>query len=349
MGIIDFLALVWSFCSLYTIYVFARSWIVSFFSKFTPSRLGFLHKERKWYQGKWCLITGGTGGIGFNCACVMAENGMNVAIAIRDLKKGMSAAKKIRKHALMKGSKVEVACLPCDLLSFESVVRCAEHVKQSIPISVLINCAGVMKFSYEKSQNNQDAQYQTTYLSHFLLTWLVWDTLELNGPSRVVWVSSDLHHLANTPMPPRDPQLWYSGMEMYSISKLAVVMSVHEWQRKFVERESDAKVAICAVDPGGVNTSIWRDLPFFVRLILNVAAPFLIKSPSKGAESTLYAALSAEGASKSGKYFSSECTEIKSSGASYDIEMERELWMYTTNLLKPYMLYEKRTAGGAGV
>lgn len=279
----------------------------------------------------------------------MAENGVNVAIAIRDLKKGVDAVTQIRKRAMMKGCKVEVMCVKCDLLNFDSVASCANEVRQNVPISILINNAGVAKFSYEKSMNGHDAQYQTTYLSHYLLTWLLWETLEANGPSRVVWVSSDLHHLASTPMPPRDPYGWYSGLGVYSISKLAVVMSVHEWHRRFVKEVSEPKVVINAVDPGGVNTNIWRELPLFIRTLLSFAALFAIKSPSKGAESALFAALSAEGAKKSGVYFSSECTESRSSAASYDIEMEKKLWSWTDKVLQRYMVHEKKEAGGAGV
>jgi len=240
----------------------------------------------------------------------------------------------IRKFILANGNNTEVEFMKCDLSSFESVVKCAEDIKRLYPISILINNAGSFPSSFYRTTNGQELLYQTTYLSHFLLTTLLWDTLNENGPSRVVWVSSALHKIAKSPMLPPGLNKVYNGLEAYSRAKLAIIMSVHEWHRRFVATGSN--VVINSIDPGVVATNILRDFPFAIGYIYSSLCAAIVKSADQGAESLVYAALAPQ-AGKMSSRFISACQDRASSDISYDIKLESSLWTHTEKSLRPYI------------
>lgn len=351
MNIRAFLAFIWSLTSLYVVWLLLKNWLFSAIDKFRGSRLTFLNKAPvdAWYKGKWCVITGATSGIGKSTARILAENGVNVCIISRDVKRGLATAKEIKKQASAKRSFVEVICIKCDLRSFQSVIECANEIRRAVPVSILINDAGTIETSFKQTLDGYETQYQTTYLSHFLLTWLLWDTLAENGPSRVVWVSSDLHRGASSPFLPQNVSQWYSGMDVYNRSKLAVVMGTYGWHAKKMQ-EGNTNVTINTIDPGAVGTNILRNFPFGLGYVVRLFGPFFMKSPDKGSESCVYVALAPVLARVSGRYFAPNCMDVPSSPESYNKRAIDELWTWTEQILRPYVIKaqpERVAAGGA--
>ncbi len=88
---------------------------------------------------------------------------------------------------------------PLDLNSLSSVRQFAETIlNKNIPIHILINNAGVLGQPFMMTGDDHESQFQTNYLSHFLLTILLQPALHQGGkpdsPSRVVNVSSVAHY-----------------------------------------------------------------------------------------------------------------------------------------------------------
>lgn len=81
-----------------------------------------------------------------------------------------------------------------DLSSFQSVRECAKTLlEKESAIHILVNNAGVMMCPYDKTEDGNEIQLQTNYLSHFLLTLLLLPKIQSSGPGcRIVNVSSDL-------------------------------------------------------------------------------------------------------------------------------------------------------------
>jgi NAD(P)-dependent dehydrogenase (short-subunit alcohol dehydrogenase family) len=329
MRVTDLLSLLLSLCSFDTLWVLFKEWITSFVLKFMPPR--DLDDIQNTYRGKWCCVTGGTSGIGFSTARILAENGVNIVIASHDVKGGLKAKAAIKRATLSKGLDTSVEYLKCDLSSFESVVRCADDIRRLYPISLLINNAAVLPSTFKLTSNQQEELYQVTYLSHFLLTSLLWDTLNNNGPSRVVWVSSELHKLANSPLLPPKLDAAYNSLEVYSRAKLAIVMSVHEWHRRFVA--NGANVVINSVNPGAAATNILRYFP--LSFIYPILMKLFLKSADKGSECSIFAALSPTAGRLSSRYIS-DCQDTASSTISYDTKLAAALWMHTQKALRPY-------------
>lgn len=105
---------------------------------------------------------------------------------------GESSIQSLRNQGIISGT---AEALPLDLNSLSSVRQFAQTIlNKNIPIDLLINNAGVMFQPYEVTMDGHESQFQTNYLSHFLLTTLLQPALHQGGkpnaPSRVINLSS---------------------------------------------------------------------------------------------------------------------------------------------------------------
>jgi NAD(P)-dependent dehydrogenase (short-subunit alcohol dehydrogenase family) len=92
-------------------------------------------------QGKVCLITGATSGIGKETALGLATLGATVILACRDKSKGEAVQQEIK--AKSGNRSVDVVLL--DLASQASVRQCAADVLARYPhLHVLVNNAGML-------------------------------------------------------------------------------------------------------------------------------------------------------------------------------------------------------------
>ncbi|ELR16604.1 retinol dehydrogenase 14 (all-trans and 9-cis) family protein [Acanthamoeba castellanii str. Neff] len=120
----------------------------------------------------------------------------------------------------------------------------------------------------------------------------------------------------------------YSRYTAYSRSKLAQVLHANKLQRRL----EGSGVTICALHPGVVNTSLWRDLPGPLKYIAFGLGSVFFKTPVQGAETTIWAATADELEGVGGKYYS-DCREIPSSAQSRDIEAQDKLWRASLELV----------------
>src|SRR5690348_1672066 len=90
-------------------------------------------------QGKVCLVTGGTGGIGLATASALAARGATVVIAGKDARKGAAAAGQIKSAT----GNPQVEFMQADLSSQADIRRLAESFRRKYPrLNVLVNNAG---------------------------------------------------------------------------------------------------------------------------------------------------------------------------------------------------------------
>ena len=164
------------------------------------------------------------------------------------------------------------------------------------------------------------------YLAPFLLTSLLRDRLVASAPARVVNVSSAAH-AKRLDFDNLQGEKRYSLMGAYSTSKLALILYTYEASRRL----EGTGVTANAVHPGGVRTEIYRDLTGVSRLGIKLVLPFL-RSPEKGAETTVYVATAPELSGVSGRYFA-DSREKRSKPASYDLDTARRLWALTEKMV----------------
>ena len=144
--------------------------------------------------GKIALVTGASGGIGYQTALALASQNCTVVLACRDLLRADKAANKIRSHR----PTAQLDCLQLDLASFNSVKRFAAMVRMRYrKLDYLVLNAGVYLTSYNLTEDGFEEMMQVNYLSNFYLTHLLLSLLLVSPAPRVVTLTSESHRFSS--------------------------------------------------------------------------------------------------------------------------------------------------------
>lgn len=270
-------------------------------------------------DGKTCLVTGATSGIGKEIAVGLAKLGGTIVLVGRDRAKCEAVAQEIA-HRLDHNN--PVTFLVADLSSQSAIRRMAQEFRDRHQhLDILVNNAGVFKAQHQLTKEGIEYTFAVNHLAPFLLTNLLMDRLKASGHSRVVTTSSIAHRGARIDFDDLQfSRKRYNGIRAYGQSKLANILFTMELARRL---EGSGATANC-FHPGGVRTSLARDNPWYYRLLWYVATLFLTSS-EKGADTGIYLASSPELNSVTGKYFVKRRDTIPSLAAS-DQEAAIRLW-----------------------
>lgn len=266
--------------------------------------------------GRTVLVTGGTGGIGLATAAGLARLGARVGIVGRDVDRAEAAAARLRRD----GAQVDV--FVADLSAQHEVRRLADGVLAAYPrLDVLVNNVGGYWATRHTTVDGLEHTFAVNHLAPFLLTNLLLDRLRTSAPARVVTVSSGAQAMGRIDFEDLQGERDYSGQRAYSQSKLANVMFTYELARRL----RGTGVTATALHPGVVRTDFGReDSTGWMRLMLPVIRPFM-KSPERGATTSILLASSPEVDGVTGRYFANQ-KERRSSPASYDAAAAARLW-----------------------
>jgi NAD(P)-dependent dehydrogenase (short-subunit alcohol dehydrogenase family) len=234
------------------------------------------------------VVTGATGGLGYETALALAKAGSEVILTGRDDRKGQSAIEKISREVA--GAKVRYEHL--DLANLASVADFAQRMHARQSLDLLINNAGVMALPRRQTTaNGFEMQFGTNYLGHFALTARLMPLLRRGSGPRVVNVSSLAHRTGFIDFDDLQGARVYSPWKAYGQSKLATLMFALELQRR-----SDAagwNLISNAAHPGFARTNLFASGPGgLVSLASGFAAPFFGHSAADGARPILFAATS---------------------------------------------------------
>ncbi|XP_058391349.1 dehydrogenase/reductase SDR family member on chromosome X isoform X2 [Diceros bicornis minor] len=249
---------------------------------------------------------------------------MHVIIAGNNEGKAEEVVGKIKEETL--NDKVEF--LYCDLASLSSIRQFVQKFKmKKIPLHVLVNNAGVMMVPQRKTVDGFEEHFGLNFLGHFLLTNLLLDTLRESGSpgrsARVVTVSSATHYVGELNMDDLQSSRWYSPHGAYAQSKLALVLFTYHLQGLLAAQGSHVTANV--VDPGVVNTDLYRHIFWGTRLLKKLFGWWFFKSPDEGAWTSLYAAVTPALEGVGGRYLYNE-KETKSLAVTYDLKLQRQLW-----------------------
>jgi NAD(P)-dependent dehydrogenase (short-subunit alcohol dehydrogenase family) len=260
--------------------------------------------------GKTAIVTGATGGLGYEAALALARAGADVILTGRDERKGQSAIEKIGREVLS----AKIAFESLDLANLAAVAAFAERMQARPSLDLLINNAGVMALPRRQvTADGFEMQLGTNHLGHFALTARLLPLLRLASAPRVVSVSSLAHRTGSIDFGDLQGERHYSPWKAYGQSKLACLMFALELQR-----HSDAagwKVISIAAHPGFARTNLFSSGPGgLLSMATDVAAPFFGHSAADGARPILFAATSPE-AKPSGYYGPGGFSELRGSPA----------------------------------
>src|SRR6266851_2080923 len=231
--------------------------------------------------GKTAVVTGATGGLGYETALALAKAGAEVILTGRDDQKEQSAIEKIGREVL--GAKLSYEHL--DLANLASIADFAQRMHARQSLDLLINNAGVMALPRRQTTaDGFEMQFGTNHLGHFALTARLLPLLRRASGARVVSLSSLAHRTGLIDFDDLQGARVYSPWKAYGQSKLAMLIFALELQRR-----SDAagwNLISNAAHPGWARTDLFSNGPGgLLSLATDFAAPFFAHSAADGARS----------------------------------------------------------------
>jgi len=268
-------------------------------------------------NGKICLVTGGTNGIGKSTAQELARMGAMVIIVGRDAQKTSKAVKEIRAASGNPG----VGSMLADLSSQQEVRHLANEFKSKYShLHVLINNAGGYFWKRQLSVDGIEMTFALNHLAGFLLTDLLLDTIKASAPARIINVSSNVHASGKIEFDNLQGERGYSA-KAYDNSKLANILFTMEMSRRL----EDTGVTVNALHPGFVATGFAKNNSRVIAALVSLFAPLVARSPAKGAETSIYLASSPNVAGITGEYFYDSHVMTAAPQAT-DRVVARKLW-----------------------
>jgi NAD(P)-dependent dehydrogenase (short-subunit alcohol dehydrogenase family) len=274
--------------------------------------------------GKTVLITGSTGGIGLATAAGLAAMGARVAITGRDRGRTEAAAIELRTTG-----NPSIDAFVADLSAQAEVRRLAAEVLDTYPrLDVLINNVGGFWATRHVTADGLEHTFAVNHLAGFLLTNLLLGRLADDAPGRVVTVSSAAHGMGKIDFDDLQGERHFSGDMAYNQSKLANVLFTHELARRL----RGGGVTANALHPGVVRTGFGAEDPSRIfRLLVPLWRPFM-RSPERGAATSMFLASAPAVEGVSGRYFVDR-RERAPSRASNDADVAGRLWKVSAELV----------------
>ena len=296
-----------------------------------PDELQFIVNGRKKQKrttarldGKKCVITGATSGVGLAAARRIAQGGADLLLVCRNWDKASSV-----KDELDDEYGVSVDLFFADFSDLDQVRSAAAAILDSTSlIDILVNNVGMHNTGRALNRDGIEMVFCVNHLAPFLLTRLLLDRIIESAPARILYVSSQGHRFGGLDL---DDLNWdkrlYWGLKSYGASKTAQLLTIWE----FAELLADTGVTVNAVHPGGVVTNIGMNNGLVYRLYQRyLLAPFLSK-PDISGEALYYLVAAPEMADTSGKFYNQTIVE-KPAPHALDRVLGKRVWEISEKL-----------------
>ncbi len=219
-------------------------------------------------DGRVCLVTGASGGLGLAASLGMARLGASLRLLVRDAARGEDGPSPDRR--------ARRATRTCAASS--STSRCAAPCapapsacsRASEPVHVLVHNAGVLPRERRETEEGLELTFATNVLGPHLLTRLLRERLIASAPARVLFVSSGGMYTRRLDVDDLQSRRGaFDGRVAYARSKRAEVVLAERW----AEELAGTGVVVHAMHPGWADTpGIKTSLPGFQRIMRPAAA-----------------------------------------------------------------------------
>jgi WW domain-containing oxidoreductase len=271
----------------------------------------------------------------------------------RTLAKGNAARKAIVEELIAEGHGIQPSILENRLVPMELELGSLASVKAFADTflekfgeqglhSLVLN-AGIMNPPFGLTTDGVEQQFGVNHLAHFFLAKLLTPVLKKAQPSTVVVVASNAQFLAHREgvhltLEDINDKTKYDPIQAYGQSKLSNVIFAQELAARFAA--SGDQIFVNSLNPGGVNTNLFREYPSFVqkllKLILSTLPDTFIFEPDTAALTSLFAAVSPkvmEGRI-TGTYLVPIGDTCEPSDHAKNSTLQRRLWEFSEETLK---------------
>lgn len=276
-------------------------------------------------DGRYCLLTGATSGIGGATAAALVKCGARLTIICRSEEKGRLLVEKLSRVA-----KYPVTFIVANLSNLGDVRKAAvEYLESGKPLHLLINNAGVINTERKLSDDGFEETFAVNHLAHFLLTNLLLDRVKESAPARIINVSSNAYtFVKDMGFDDLQAEREYKTFKVYGRSKLANIL----FTRSLGEKLQGTGVTANCLHPGAVSTGLGTQNGFWGSLLPMLLKPFF-RTPEKGAETTLYLALSPALEEVTGQFYR-DCKPTKLKPWALDEQQAELLWQRSVELTR---------------
>jgi NAD(P)-dependent dehydrogenase (short-subunit alcohol dehydrogenase family) len=255
-------------------------------------------------EKKVIVITGGTGGIGFQSAAQLAELGHCIVITGRNKQRGEEAVERLRSES----GNDDVHLMIGDLSEPANIPTLASQLIEKFPrIDVLVNNAGYLPLEHKVNSLGLEQSFATNVVAPILMTNALLPSLRAGAPSRVINLTGGLTGSA-LDINNLNWSKKFSTLGVYNNSKRAMEAATFA-QARMLEKEG---VFLNLVFPGVASTTMTRGmtpkvLPFLLRPLWPLFSAIMLKndggkSAKKASRSTVWAVDAPELHRRSGLY-----------------------------------------------
>ncbi|XP_030767707.1 retinol dehydrogenase 12-like [Sitophilus oryzae] len=263
-------------------------------------------------------------------------DGASLILACRNVKKGLDAKAEILQKVQNYNGQIFVKHL--DLCSIPNIVKFTENIKSEFKeIFALVNCAGVFYHPQGLTEDGFEITLQTNYLGPFILTHHLLGLLQNSVHARIINVSSEAHRNVNIydlKAITKCQTEFRSHFIAYGVSKLALILFTKELAKKL----TNTNVLVNAVNPGNVETPIYRHFPplsnpwfYAAQWPIRIVG---VKSPKQGCQTLLHALLTSN--RSTGQYYS-DCKSCLPSPIAGNDKIAAEYYNLTLEVLADWL------------
>ena len=275
------------------------------------------------------IITGGTSGLGYRTAFILAQDKNNKIILIgRNKIKGENALLTLKNIT----NNQNITFLNADLSSIKETSLLAKRLIRE-KIDILINNAGAL--FYKRSTNNEGIEntLALNHFSYFILSNLILKNNIIKNGGRIINVASGAHRGVDLDFNDIEMLDNYNGWKCYKKSKLCNIL----FTKKLSELTKKKNITVNCLHPGFVKTGFGKNNTGIIGFIVKVLMKLFAIKVEDGAKTIIHLATSNEVKNISGEYFyKSKIT--KPSHFAEDKKTADKLWKLSLENLSKYGL-----------
>ena len=271
------------------------------------------------------IITGGTSGLGYRTAYILAHESKNKIILIgSNNNKGQHAVERL----IYETENKNLRFIKADLSSINEIRLLAKDLNKE-KIDILINNAGALFYSRNESIDQIEKTFALNHLSYVDLTKLLLKYKVIKNGGRIINVASGAHRGIDVDFNDLEMSNNYNGWKCYKISKLCNIL----FTKKLSELTSINNITVNCLHPGFVKTEFGKNNKGVISLAIKLLMNFFAITVEEGAKTIIHLANSEDVKDITGKYYYKSKIKQPSQYAENKSSAD-QLWNKSIEMLK---------------